>query len=158
MSAPRIAVPDTLAARIAVCVLLGAVTFCATFAGFGVAVKAATVGPAEALASLVRALTDFTAMDLLRLAGLATALNLIGCAPVYLGPPNAPARPVWLVVYAMLAALAVAGYLWIEAWAWFGPRAPPPPLFVLAFATAALAAALACQFFLSIATNHRSNP
>jgi hypothetical protein len=145
MTTRRISVRDTILARIAVCLLLGAVAFCATFAAIGLAVKSATIGPTEALASLRRAATDFTPGELLRLAGLASALSLIACVPVYLGPPLAPARPAFLVIYATLAALTVAGYLWIEAWVRFGPRTPPPPSLMLALAVAALVAALACR-------------
>jgi hypothetical protein len=134
----------------AICLLVGAIMSCATFAAIGFAEKLIHTGLTEALAGMVRALGSFTVRQLLRLAGLSTALSLIACFPVYFSPTQTPAHAVFLIFYSGLAAAILGGYFSIEAWYWFCDRAFPPPALIPALALTGLASAYASQTVLRL--------
>jgi hypothetical protein len=135
-------------ARMAICLLVGAIMSCATFAAIGFAEKLTHTGLTEALAGMMRALGSFTVRQLLRLAGLSTALSVIACFPVYFSPTQTPAHAVFLIFYSGLAAVILGGYFSIEAWYWFCDRAFPPPALILALT--GLASAYASQTVLRL--------
>lgn len=136
--------------RMMVCLLLGALMFGATFVAIGFIEKTIHSGLWEACSGILRALTSLTVWLCVRLISLSGLLSLIACVPVYAGAGRAPIRPVWMITCSALAALALAGYLSIEAWYWFGDRAFPPPGLVLALAAAGLASAYTSQAILSL--------
>jgi hypothetical protein len=143
----------------AICVPFGVIVFYATFGSIGFAQKLFRDGWTEAVAGTLRSVSALTAAEWARTARLAIGLSLVASFPVYFNAARVRARAAFLILYAVLAALAVAVYLSIERWYWFGYRDFPPAGLVLAFAVSGLISAYASLAVLYYAAiNRRMTP
>jgi hypothetical protein len=139
----------------AICLVLGVIVLCATFGSIGFAEKFIRDGWTEAVAGTLRSVSALTATEWARVAGLAIGLSLVASFPVYFSAAPVRARAAFLILYAVLAALAVAVCLSIERWYRFGYRDFPPAGLILAFAVSGLVSACASLAVLHYASRLR---
>jgi len=139
----------------AICLTFGVIVLYASFGSIGFAEKFIRDGWTEAVAGTPRSVSALTASEWARVAGLAIALSLVASFPVYFSAARVRARIAFMILYAALAALALAVYLSIERWYWFGYRDFPPAGLVLPFAVSGLISAYASLAVLHYAAINR---
>jgi hypothetical protein len=131
---------NTLMARLAICLLAGAVSFAGILGTIGLIGKIINDGWAEGFAGMMRSIAALTFKECTRLIGLSIALSLIACFPVYLTRMAPSLTP--LLFCAALGSLVLAGYLSLERWYSFGGLDFPPPQLVAVTAMIGFAASV----------------